>query len=157
METFQLVLIGLIVFFVGFGLKDGFIVAVGRLLGGVIGFLAARFLYVPVAGWIDFLPESAARILVFLFLFLLLSRVAGWAFKALDRIYHFLAIVPFMKSFNRLLGGLLGLLEAVIILGGTLWLIRTMHLLPMMDPFYDRSLVAQWLFAGFSFALGSIL
>ncbi len=62
-----------------------------------------------------------------------------------------------MKSLNRLLGGLLGLLEAVIILGGTLWLIRTIQLLPMMDPFYDRSPVAQWLFAGFSFALGSIL
>jgi len=38
-------------------------------------------------------------------------------FWIIDKVFHVIAIIPFLKTFNRLLGGLLGLVEGLIFVG----------------------------------------
>ncbi len=144
MALFNIVLLLILLAFVGLGLKDGFIVSLGRIVGAIIGFLAARAWYVaasPLLSWL--LPDSWSKTLMFLIIFLIVDRLMGWVFGALDKTYDFLAKLPFMKSANHLLGAIVGLIEGIVIMGGVFWIIRTFNLLPFAIPYIETAPIAK--------------
>jgi len=143
MGLFNLVLILILLAFVGLGLKDGFIVALGRIVGAIIGFVAARTLHAPfsiILSWL--LPNNWAKTIMFLIIFVLVDRLMGWIFSALDKTYHFLAKLPFMKSANHIIGAFVGLLEGFVIIGGLMWIIKTFNLFSFVIPYLDSSIVS---------------
>ncbi|HSD12429.1 MAG TPA: CvpA family protein, partial [Patescibacteria group bacterium] len=97
--------------FVLYGFWFGIIHMVGALLGVVVGAVAAGRLYGPVAHWL--LPfvgsnENLAKILGFFIVFVLVNKLVGLAFWIIEKIFKFISIIPFLKTFNRLLGAALG-------------------------------------------------
>ncbi len=134
--VFLLVLSG----FVFYGLFFGLIRSIGSFLGVVIGaFLASRF-YLPVSDWIDqifFGYNNLGKVFVFLILFSLINRLVAFLFYLLDRAFSIIAIIPFLKTFNRLGGAALGFLTGSLFIGIMLYFVSRYAVL--------ESLVGHWL------------
>jgi membrane protein required for colicin V production len=124
MTIFDLILLLILGGFVAYGLWFGLIHTLGVLFGTIAGaFLAARW-YDNLASWLGFLfggRENLAKVICFLFLFIIINRLVGLLFWVVDKIFSVLTIIPFLKTINRLLGAAFGFLEGVLVLGLTLY------------------------------------
>lgn len=144
--------------FVGAGLKDGFVHTLGRLIGSIIGFVAARAWSASVAAFLGpFVPSGWSRLIAFLIIFLVITRLVGFAFKLVDGIFKIISILPFLKSINSLLGAILGLLEGFILLGGAIYLVVTFKLIPSFVTLLTASSVAMWIEKIFQTLLAALL
>jgi len=47
----------------------------------------------------------------------LCAQIIGWVFTLADRAWKLLSIIPFLSGINKLLGGIVGLIEATAIIG----------------------------------------
>lgn len=158
MTLFNIVLLLILLAFVGLGLKNGFIVSLGRIVGAVIGFVAARAWYIPAAPLLNWLmPDSWSKVIMFLVIFLIVDRIMGWVFGALDKTYDFLAILPFMKSANHIIGAVVGFIEGIVVMGGVIWIIKTFNLLPFAIPYLNNAPVAKVVSRIFMALLGILL
>lgn len=112
--------IGLIVFVGGFvlaGLWFGLIHMIGSILGFALGIYAAGHYYAPFATWASGLfggNLNAWKIASVFIIFVLVARFVGLIFYLLNKIFKFIAIIPFLSMFNRLLGAALGFIEGII-------------------------------------------
>lgn len=86
----------------------------------------------------------------------LVTRLVGWIFMALDKTYRFLAKLPFMKSANSLLGGLLGFVEGIVLIGACVWFVKTFSIPPFLTVYANGS-AANWIYGAFSKLLGILL
>ncbi len=154
----DIILVALFLGFIGMGLKDGCIHTLGRFLGAIVGFVVARAWSVHFALWLGvFLPSGWARIVAFVLIFLVVTRLVGWVFKLVDGLFNIVSIVPFVTSINRLLGALLGAVEGLIVLGGVIYIIRTFSLEPHLIHWLAPSKVANALQTAFQTTLGVLL
>ena len=134
--------------FVLFGLWFGFIHTLGSLVGSVIGAFVASHFYGPIAQWVALLAgghENLVKVIVFILLFLLVNRLVGFAFWIAEKIFHILTIIPFLSSINRLLGGILGLIEGVLMVGITLFFISKFPIYELVTNALANSKVAAYL------------
>lgn len=158
MHTFDLILLFILLGFFGSGLKDGFVHSFGRLIGSIFGFLAAKAWSISVATWLGgFVPLGWARLVAFILIFAIITRLIGFGFKLIDGVFNILSIVPFLKSINAFLGGILGLVEGVLLLGGAIYLVVTFKLVPSILHWINISTVAPWIQKGFTLLLGILL
>ena len=129
----DLVLILALLGFVGAGMKDGFVHTFGRLVGSIIGFVAARAWYVKIAGFLGLaMPTGWASVVAFIVIFAVITRLVGFLFTLIDGVFRIVSILPFLKSINSLLGAILGFVEGIILLGGAIYLILTFSLEPTL-------------------------
>lgn len=141
--------------FVLYGFWFGIIHMVGALVGVVAGALAAGRLYAPVANWVaPMVGDNAnlAKIIGFVIVFILVNKLVGLAFWVIEKIFKFIAIIPFLKTFNRLLGAALGLLEGTLVLGLTVYFASRFPVSTGFDTLLADSTVAHALLP-----VGSIL
>ena len=134
--------------FVLFGLWFGFIHTLGSLVGSVIGAFVASHFYGPIAQWITLLVgghENLVKVIVFILLFLLINRLVGFAFWIAEKIFHILTVIPFLSSINRLLGGILGLIEGVLMVGITLFFVSKFPVYELVTNALANSKVAAYL------------
>lgn len=96
--------------FLLFGLWFGLIHTVGSLVGTVVGAVVAGQFYTLA-------PGSIGRVVAFIVIFLVVNRLVGFGFSLLERAFHLLTILPFLKSIDRLSGGVLGLIEGLLVVG----------------------------------------
>ncbi|MFA6160703.1 MAG: CvpA family protein [Patescibacteria group bacterium] len=158
MLLFNIILILALLGFIGSGLKDGLIYALGRIVGAVVGFVIAKTFYIEASVILSpFLPSNWARIFAFLIIFILATRVMGWIFKALDKTFNFIAVIPFLKSINHALGGFLGFLEGMIVIGGLIWFFKTFNVIPSALTYINGSFMASWIYGAFTKVLGLLL
>ncbi len=121
---FDVILLLVIVIFATWGFFLGFIEAVGSLLGLVLAAFLAEKYYLPVSHWFSSSPSTAFKVLAFLLIFVLVSKLVGLIFYFLGKIFKIISFLPFLKTANRLLGGILGALEGVFICGAFLYIIK---------------------------------
>lgn len=106
--------------FVFYGLFFGLIRTLGTFFGVIVGAFVASHYYILVASWFEqffFGYNNLGKVLVFLILFSLASRLTSFLFSILDRAFNIISIIPFLKTFNRLGGALLGFFTGGLILG----------------------------------------
>ena len=120
MSIFDVVLLISLAGFVFYGIFFGLIRTFGTFAGVLVGaFLASRF-YLPVSDWLNsffFGYGNLGKVLVFILLFSLFNRLTGFVFYLLDRAFNIVSIIPFLKTFNRLGGAILGFITGSLILG----------------------------------------
>ena len=154
--VFGLLLIG---FFIG-GYRKGLVVAFGQLLGVLIGFTIARhssaWLGDLIGKWFH-ANAGIAHIIAFVLIFLLVDRLFGLVIGLIDRVVKILSIIPFLSTINGLLGSILGLLEGVVLLGSSVYLIKSLYLHPTLVAWVTQSRVAPFLEQVFYKALGFLL
>lgn len=119
MVFIDIVLLVIIGAFVLFGLFFGFVHTLGSLAGTILGIIVASRFVDQTFDMFGFLlgGGSFARIVIFIILFLLVSRVAGVALWLIEKVFKLFSIIPLAGLINRLLGGVLGLIEGVVVVG----------------------------------------
>ncbi|MFZ2804027.1 MAG: CvpA family protein [Patescibacteria group bacterium] len=154
----NIILILILMGFAGAGMKDGFVHTLGRVVGAVLGFVAANAWYIGASGFLAvFMPLGWAKVLTFLIIYVVISHLVGLAFVLVDGVFRILSILPFLKSINSLLGLILGFFEGVLIVGGVIYLLLTFPLIPSITAWLAPSAVAQWILAVFHIFLGVLL
>ncbi len=154
----NVILVVILLGFLGAGWKDGLIQTLGRLVGAVFGFLAARAWSAKVAAFVTaFLPAGWTQLIVFIIIFVIVTRLVGWGFALLDGAFRILSILPFLKSINSLFGALLGGIEGIILAGGVIYLVTTFKLVPWLASLFASSIVAAWIMRVFTILLSVIL
>lgn len=120
MELFDVALLIIIAGFALAGFMFGFIHTIGSLLGTILGvYLASRY-YAPVAAWLIGVlgwGGNGVKVLMFVIAFILINRVIGFLFWAIDKSFNIVRVIPFVTTINRVAGLVLGALEGVITLG----------------------------------------
>jgi len=147
MTIFDLVLLIILGGFTLFGLWFGFIHALGALVGIVAGAFVAGHYYTSVASWGSFIwgAGDLGYILSFILILILVDRLVGLVFYLLDRIFKFIAIIPFLKSINHLVGAVLGFLEGAFAVGLILYFLSRYPINEWLTAQLIGSQVAPWL------------
>lgn len=148
MNILDLVLIIILFFFVATGFRFGLIHTLGALVGTVIGVLIAGRYFEAGAELLKgilFGNTNLAKVIAFIVIFILVSRVVGLVFWIIDKVFKVLAVIPFLRSINRLAGAALGLLEGAVVLGIILIFIDKFPFSEQILPAIETSQMAQWL------------
>lgn len=149
MSIFDIVLIIFLIVCALRGLSSGLIKSVGAFLGIIGGtFIASHFylVFYPLIQKFFGGYDNIGKIVCFIGVFIISSWLIHILFMLIDKTYNLLAIIPFMKSLNRLAGGILGLLVGSIILGLLIYV--TAKYAPagtMVGNWLLTSKVAPWL------------
>jgi len=152
MTFFDLILILGVFAFVLAGLWFGLIHALGALVGMVLSVLVAGRYYDSwghATSGIFFGNENLARVMMFLLLMILVNRLIGLVFWIIEKIFKIVAVIPFLKTFNALLGGLLGFFEGVMVVGGTLYIAARYPVSATFGTVLAASHVGIWLLHAF--------
>jgi uncharacterized membrane protein required for colicin V production len=125
MPILDIFIIIILLCFLVAGFRFGFIQAIGALIGLIVGTFLAMLYYDTLANFSLslFLGNlKIAKIVCFIFILILTSQIIGFIFYIINKIFNIIAIIPFLKTFNRLLGGIFSLIEGILILGVILYL-----------------------------------
>ena len=126
MSIFDISLLVILAGFVLNGLLKGLIRILGNFVGLLFGaYIASHFYLVFFDWWKDWSwwqkwttdHESAGKIISFIVLFVLVTRLFGLLVMVVERIFKFIAIIPGSRFINNLLGAILGFLEGALFLG----------------------------------------
>lgn len=137
---FDLILILIIFSFVLFGLWFGLIHAIGGLFGTLVGAIVAAKYYKKWG------TTNLSQVISFIVLFTLGSRITGFVFYGIEKLFKLADIIPGIKTINRLAGGILGLAEGAIVVGVAL-VFATKFPFPALITAVGRSELAQFLIA----------
>lgn len=125
MFIFEILIIVVALAFVANGFRVGAIETLGRLLGSVFGFLAARNFSSWLVGLLGiFMPADWAYLTSFVLIFLIVDFSIGFLFKIAEKLFKVFTKLPILKQIDGLLGGVFGFFEAVIVIGGVSWLLK---------------------------------
>jgi len=136
-----IILVGLAMF-VWKGVRLGLIEAIGGIIGLFVGAYMAGLYYDEAAAMLKGLllgSETLATILGFLLVFIVVNRAIAIIFWIVDKIFHIVAIIPGLKSLNRLLGGLFGLLEGLLFIGIVVYVLSFFPLTDGLAKSVDNS------------------
>jgi membrane protein required for colicin V production len=120
MSFFEIVILVFIGYYSLAGFKSGFIRTIGGFFGLLIGiFFASRYFEViaPSWQWIFFNNLLVAKVVIFIFLFIIAEKLFKFAMYLLDRVFNLLRFIPFTKFINKVAGGVFGFLEGALIVG----------------------------------------
>jgi len=121
---FDAILIIIIAGFVFYGFFFGLIRAIGTLAGVAAGAFVASHFYLEAFDYIKSVfygYDNLGKVITFILLFTLVNRLTAWAFVLLDKTFHLISIIPFLKTINRLAGAFFGLIEGALIVGLVLY------------------------------------
>lgn len=136
------------------GFWFGLIHAVGSLLGVVVGAVVAGRAYELGAAWLSpyVTNANAAKFIAFVVIYFIAVKLVSLLFWFVERTVKILAIIPFFRTFDRLLGAAFGLLEGTFLVGLSVWFLAR---LPFSSAFAD-TLTGSAL-AGKFYVVGSAL
>jgi len=148
LTIFDLILLLILFLFIGFGFFLGLIQTLGAVLGAVLGAWLAGIYYLPFSDWLTpimFGHGNTAKVVAFIIIFVLVSRLIGLVFWLIGKIFHLISIIPFTKTINRLLGALFGFLEGSLVIGLSLYFIMQLPFSDWFSGVIIGSKVAFWL------------
>jgi uncharacterized membrane protein required for colicin V production len=145
MTFLDLILVLAVFAFVLAGLWFGLVHSLGALLGMTLSVLVAG--HYAAAG--TFGTSNLARVLTFLIISILVNRLIGLVFAVIERIFKIATVVPFLKTFNALLGGILGLIEGILVVGGSLYIAARFPVTQGFTGALAASQIGLWLVHAF--------
>ncbi len=121
--------ISLLVILAGFtfnGLFKGLIRLLGHIVSLIVGAYIASHYYLLVFEWGQDLAkghDNIGKVVAFIILFIVVTRLVNLLFVVIEKIFKFIAFIPFTKYINNLLGAVLGFIEGSLFLGLILYVI----------------------------------
>ncbi len=149
MTFIDLIIILIIAAFVFFGLFFGLVHTIGSLLATVLGIVISTRFIDPTFKNFGFIFGGGqfARVIVFIILFALTSRIIGVVFWFIGGFLNMISFIPFAGMVNRLFGAVFGLVEGVIVVAVILF--YAMQVLPkdLLLSAMHGSIMAKYLMA----------
>lgn len=147
MTLFDLILILIVFGFGWFGFWFGLIHALGGLIGLILGTALASRYYDNLASKVLFIfnnNQNLANLVSFFVIYIIGNRLVGFVFYIVDKVLKPITNLPFLKSINRLGGGIIGLCEGVLTVGLFIYFIGRFPL-PWLEHLIENSKIA-WYF-----------
>jgi len=141
----------LILFVFGFtvyGFMRGLIRMLGSLLGTLLGIWVAGHYYLPFYNWTQSLyfgQENLGKIISFIVLWGVTSKLIVWGVILLDRMFDFLGIIPFFSTMNRVAGAVFGFFTSSIFLGILIYILARYSIGFWFDKILVDSVIAKFL------------
>jgi uncharacterized membrane protein required for colicin V production len=148
MTLMDLILVIIVFFFTATGFFAGFIHTLGSLIGTVAGVLVAGHYFETFSlklGGIAMGNTGVAKVVAFIIIFVLVSRLVGFVFWLINRMFNVIAKIPVIRSFNHFGGGLLGFAEGIVVTGIALVMAGKYITAMWFVDAVMASQVAQWL------------
>ena len=115
------------------GFRFGLVHTLGSLVGTVLGvYLATRY-YSPLAEWLIATTgwnANFSRVIIFIIAFVVINRLVGVVFFLIDKALSVVTHLPFIRSVDRLLGFIFGVIEGLVVLGMVIYFINKFPLSP---------------------------
>ncbi|HCC23788.1 TPA: hypothetical protein DF272_06470 [Candidatus Falkowbacteria bacterium] len=112
MNPLDYILLGTMILFLLWGAKKGFLQAVGSIVGIVIATVVAGQFYEWLA---EFFGQSNLSLFIaFIVLFSVVLKIVGLVFWGLGKVFQLISLVPFLRTFDRVLGSVLGLVSGIL-------------------------------------------
>lgn len=108
------------------GLFKGLINLLGRVVGLVVGAFVASHFYLAFFTWSENIyngNEAMGKILSFIILFVVVTRLMDFAFRLIEKTFNLIAIIPGSRYLNNLAGAILGFFEGALFLGLIIYVI----------------------------------
>jgi uncharacterized membrane protein required for colicin V production len=149
MALIDIVLLVIIGAFVFFGLFFGFVHTLGALAGTVLGIIIASRFSDPIFDAVGFIlgGGSFARIAIFIVVFLIVSRLAGFAFWIIEKTLKIFSFIPFSGLVNRIAGVVLGFFEGIVVVSVTLFYVTKVLPQDTFISVFESSVVSDYLLA----------
>lgn len=149
MILFDLILVLILGGFILFGLWFGLIHTLGSLIGVVVGSWIASNSYIYIADKFSWLwgTGNFTKLIIFIIIFIIVNRLVGLGFYLIEKVFNIISIIPFLKSINRLAGGLLGLAEGVLVLGTILFVASKYDLGVLTEQMAQSEVIPYFLLA----------
>lgn len=120
----NLVIIFIVVASIFTGAKAGAVHALGRVVGGLLGFVFAKNFAPTVVGPIaTFISSKWSLLIASLAIFAIVNSIVGFAFAFAGSILKIVTRLPLIKQVDGLLGGIFTLLETILVIGGVHWIL----------------------------------
>ena len=116
MKSIDIIICLFLLFGIISGIKKGFVIQAGLLIGLVIAFFSTSYLSDDVAGYMNRLfdiPENALAILSFIFCFSMILLCCHIIVLSIHKVLHIVCI----GWLDHIAGALLGMIKAVLVLG----------------------------------------
>ncbi len=126
MSIFDISLLIILAGFVFNGLFKGIIRLLGHMVGMIVGAYVASHYYLLLFEWGKGLArghDNVAKVLAFIILFVVVIKLVSLLFVVIEKVFKFVAFIPFTKYINNLLGAVLGFLEGALFVGLILYVI----------------------------------
>lgn len=120
MSIFDIVLLIILAGFILNGLSKGLINLLGRVVGLIIGAYISSHFYLQFYELIKNIfngKDSIGKIVSFIVLFFIVTRLMDFLFKLIEKVFNFIAFIPGSKYINNLAGAVLGFFEGALFLG----------------------------------------
>jgi uncharacterized membrane protein required for colicin V production len=120
MANFDLILLFFLVGFMAAGFFAGLFQTLGSIIGTFAGYYIAIRNYANLASWLEpifYNNHVTASIISFIVIFLIINRLVGLFVWVLAKSFQWLKFIPFFTIMNRIAGGILGLIEGLIVIG----------------------------------------
>lgn len=127
------------------GWKAGLIKSLGHLVGAVLGFLIARAWSSLIAVWMARLiplRQGVLQFIAFILLFLIVERIVGILVELADKAFKIVSWLPIISSVQKMIGAFIGLIEAVVLIGASAYVITTSRLDPTLLTWVNGSRIA---------------
>lgn len=145
MPFVDIILIIIVAVFAVHGLWFGFIRTLGNGVGLIVGAIVAGKYTSLAVSYLLFLfggNSTIASIVLFLLILIISQQLVGFVFWIIDRLFGFIKWLPFVGFINRLLGGILGLVEGLVVVGAGVYFSQTMLSTWTADWFADSQVVS---------------
>ena len=152
MTILDLILLLSVFAFVLAGLWFGFVHAFGAVIGTVLSVLIAGRYYDSwgeAASSIFFGNVNLSRMVMFFVIMILVNRLIGVIFWMIEKAFKIVSVIPFMKTFNAILGGILGFIEGVLVVGGALYIAARYPISAHFADALSASSIGVWLLHAF--------
>ncbi|MEK7529313.1 MAG: CvpA family protein [Patescibacteria group bacterium] len=154
MISLDLIALVILLVFVLQGLGRGFVASLTSVAGMVATFIIALFAHPALVALLESIGATvsvAMQLVLFFIVFLIVGRLLGYVVNIINNAFRVVSAIPFAKSIDRLLGGVFGLLEGLLIV-----VLLTGVLLSIPDlPLALRSAAdASWIVRIATFVLG---
>ncbi len=117
---FDILLLATVFGYVWGGFWTGLIQSIGGVIGLFVGEILASRYYEHYASWVAPVfngNQILAKVFAFILIFLIVSRLVGMLFWFVNKVFHFIAIVPGLKLVNKLGGAIFGFIEGSLFIG----------------------------------------
>ncbi len=144
MSIWDSILLIILAYFIYKGIRSGFVRLIGGFAGILVGAWAAGQFYDLVAQWlIEYfnMQLMTAIVVAFIIIYAVVNIIINVFVGIITKVFRYIPLATFT---NRLIGGILGFLEGMLLLGLIIWVI---NLFPFQNQFASSlkdSRVAQY-------------
>ena len=120
MPIFDLILVLFLGGFIFYGFYIGFLRMLLNLFSSILSIIISVHIYLKVYTLIPFIgfgSEGLGKTLAFILILAILNYLLSFVFKILAKLLKIISSLPIISSLNRILGGILGLLQGLFLLG----------------------------------------